>query len=348
MIRNRTQSTLFALALYLAAGSAFGQTPPPAPAPKEKPKVKVYAPPAAQPEMAYPPSFRGDGVTTEKAVPADRSVNVKLCVLEGRLKINGWQRDEVRVFVKNGSKFGFKVLEKDPESMKPVWVLVVASAGETPLPGRTSECISGETVEVDVPMGASLSVSGRSTQTSVDSVKKISFKNVEGSVSLRNITGGISASTYQGDLTVENSGGAISLESGTGNITAYEVSSGQVGDLFRVKTNSGAISLQQLTHRQIEASSISGTLLFNGKFLDGGLYNFKTSNGSIRLTLPTDSSCLVKATYGFGSFNSDLPLKYLTENVTPNSRIIVAKIGAGESCNVNLFTSTGAIGINKR
>lgn len=346
MSRNRKQFALFALVLCLAAGMAFGQTPPATPAPKDKPKVKIYAP-AAPPETAFPPGVRGDGVTTEKAVAADRSVNIKLCVLEGRLKINGWQRDEVRVFVKNGTKFGLKVLEKDPESMKPVWVLVMAAAEER-IPGRSSECIAGETVEVDVPMGASLSVTGRSTQTSVDSVKKISFKNIEGSVALRNITGGITASTYQGDLTVENSGGAISLESGTGNITAYEVTPGQVGDIFKVKTNSGAISLQQLAHRQIDANSISGTLLFNGKFLEGGLYNFKTSNGSIRLMLPSNSSCMVKATYGFGTFNSDLPLKYLTENVTPNSRIIVAKIGAGESCNVNLITSTGAIGIKKQ
>ncbi|HKX83471.1 MAG TPA: DUF4097 family beta strand repeat-containing protein [Pyrinomonadaceae bacterium] len=347
MIRNRTQFTLIALALYLLAGTAFGQKPTPAPAPKPPktttPRPSVHAP-VAPPEF---PSYQTGGVTSEKAVATDNSVNIKLCVLEGRLKINGWQRDEVRVFVKNGSKFGLKVLEKNPESSKPVWVLVMAVA-ETRTPGRTTECIAGETVEVDVPMGASLNVSGRSTQTSVDSVKKISFKNVEGSVSLRNITGGIVASTYQGDLTVENSGGAISLESGTGNIAAYEVTPGQVGDLFKVKTNSGAISLQQLAHRQIEANSISGTLLFNGKFLDGGLYNFKTSKGDIRLLLPGNTSCTVQATYGYGSFNSDLPLKKLTENLTPNSSTVVAKIGGGESCNVRLISSTGSIGIKKQ
>lgn len=346
MIRNRKQLVPIALALYLLAGTAFGQTPPPAPAPKPTtatPKTRVHAP-VPPPEF---PSYQTEGVTSEKAVPADPSVNIKLCVLEGRLKINGWQREEVRVFVKNGTKFGLKVLEKDPQSSKPVWVLIMPAA-ESRIPGRSNECIAGETVEVDVPMGASLSVSGRSTQTSVDSVKKISFKNVEGSVSLRNITGGIIASTYQGDLTVENSGGAISLESATGNIAAYEVTPGQVGDLFKVKTNSGAISLQQLAHRQIEANSISGTLLFNGKFLEGGLYNFKTSKGDIRLLLPSNSSCMVQATYGFGSFNSDLPLKTLTENVTPSSSTVVAKLGDGESCNVRLITSTGSIAIKKQ
>jgi hypothetical protein len=330
------------------SGMLFAQNPPPAtPAPKAKPmpKAKVYTP---KPPTEEPPPFAyREGVTSERAIAADKNVNIKLCVFEGRLKINGWDHDEVRIFVKNGSRFGVKVLEKDPKSMKPVWLLIIGDA-KTRIPGQSAECISGETVEMDVPMGASLSISGQSTQTSVDSVKKIEFKNVAGSIALRNITGGIVASTYQGDVTVENSGGAISLESQTGNIVAYEVSPGQIGDLFKVKTSRGAISLQKLEHRQIEANSISGTLLFNGKFLSGGQYNFKTQNGSIRLMLPTDSSCTVQATYGYGSFNSELPIIKLTENVTPALKTIVAKIGSGEACNVNLITSTGTIGIKKQ
>lgn len=344
MIRSRKQFTLIAVALYLLAGTVFGQTPPSTPQKEGKPKAKVYVP---RPPVAHPPPSQTDGVTSEKAIATDGNVNIKLCVFEGRLKINGWQRDEVRVFVKNGTRLGLKVLEKNPETSKPVWVRILA-ASERRMPGRSSECISGETVEVDVPMGATLNVSGQSTQTSVDSVRKINFTNIEGNISLRNITGGIVASTYQGDLTVENSGGAISLESSEGNIVAYEVSPGQVGDLFKVKTSSGTISLQKLEHRQIEANSISGTLLFNGKFLSGGLYNFKTSHGSIRLLLPVNSSCMVKATYGFGKFDSELPLKHLTENISSQSRTIVAMLGSGEACNLNLSTSTGTIGIKKQ
>lgn len=330
------------------SGMLFAQNPPPAtPAPKAKPmpKGKVYTP--KPPTEAPPPFAYREGVTSEKAVAADKNVNIKLCVFEGRLKINGWNHDEVRIFVKNGSRFGVKVLEKDPKSMKPVWILLLGDP-KTRIPGQSPECISGETVEIDVPVGASLSISGHNTQTSVDSVKKIEFKNIEGGVAFRNIAGGIVASTYRGDLTVENSGGAISLESGEGNIVAYEVNPGQIGDLFKVKTNSGSISLQKLEHRQIVANSISGTLLFNGKFLSGGQYNFKTSNGSIRLMLPADSSCSVQATYGYGTFNSEIPLKYLTENVTPVSKTIAATMGSGEACNVNLITSTGTIGIKKQ
>jgi len=200
---------------------------------------------------------------------------------------------------------------------------------------------------MDVPMKASLNLEGRVTQTTVDTVKKVIVKNIGGNIFLHNIIGGITASTHEGDVTVENSGGQISLVSSTGNIVAFEVSPGQIGDIFRAKTNNGLISLQRVDHRQIEANSISGSVLFNGKFLSGGLYNFKTSNGSIKMTLPNESSCQIIASYGFGSFSSEIPLKTILENETDGGKSLHALIGAGDAT-VNLTTNSGSIGIKKQ
>jgi DUF4097 and DUF4098 domain-containing protein YvlB len=181
----------------------------------------------------------------------------------------------------------------------------------------------------------------------IDSVKKVSVKNAEGNISLRNIPGGIVASTLQGDVTVENSGGAIQMESSTGNLVAFEVTPGEIGDLFRAKTSSGAISLQKVDHRQIEANTISGSVVFNGNILSGGLYNFRTSNGSIRLLIPDTSSCTIKASYGVGAFNSEIPLKFLYRNETSESRNLGATLGSGNAT-INLTTSSGSIGVRKR
>jgi len=304
-------------------------------------------PPVPAPENALRAAIFGERITTERSIAVDPNTNIKVCVLEGNLKINGWERDEMRVFVKNGSRFGLKILEKDSASGKAVWVLIANSSVARPGRAQSSECLSGERIEIDVPMKASLSVSGRATETTIDSVKKAFVKNVEGNISLRNISGGITAVTYQGDVTVENSGGSISLESATGNITGYEVSPGQIGDVFKAKTNSGAISLQNVEHRQIESNSITGSLLFNGKFLPGGQYSFKTSNGAIRLMIPAESSCQIIASYGFGQFNSDIALKYTMDNVTPSGKSLVASMGAGDAA-VKITTSSGRIGIRKQ
>ncbi len=333
-----------ALFLYAFSGAVFSQTPPKEPIspPAKTPKIKPLG------ARSFPEAPETDGVTSERSIAVSPDVSIKLCVAEGNLKINGWARDEVRIFVKDGSKFGVTILEKDERSGKPIWVQIKRSA-ERAVPNASGlECISGQSIEMDVPMKASLMVDGRVTRTTVDSVKKVNIKNIEGNLSLRNITGGITANTYQGDVIVENSSGAIYVESAAGNIVAFEVGPGQIGDIFKAKTNSGAISLQKVENRQIEANSITGSVHFNGKFLAGGLYDFKTSNGSIRLAIPDVSSCTIKASYGFGQFFSEIPLKVLTDNDTPGGKNVVATIGDGSACNVSLTTNSGSIIVKKQ
>jgi hypothetical protein len=328
---------LSAVAQTPATKSTPPKTAPPKPAPKAEP-VEHPEPPG------LPRAHRGGG---EKALAVDPNVNIKLpCISQARVTVNGWQRDEVRVFVRNGSDVSFKVHEKDPKSGKPIWILITQQ-----LPGvratPMSECLSGDRIDIEVPYGATLSISGRETETRIDSVKKVSIKNLGGNVALRNISGGIVAETYEGDVSVESSAGQISLKTSTGNIIAYGVGPGQVGDVFKAGTSNGSITLQKIEHRQIEATSVSGTLVFNGKFLSGGLYAFKTSNGTVRLAIPEKSSCRVVASYGFGSFNSEIPMEILTENVSAGGKSLNARIGSGDAV-VNLTTTNGRLLITRQ
>lgn len=309
--------------------------PPDAQKIKKAPVVRVAPRP---PEQVRPAS--------EKAIAAETNVSIKFCVSEGKLKVNGWDRPEVRVFAKAGRDFEIRVLEKDKESGKPNWLWVVSETG-APRRAESGDCLSGALIEMDVPQGASLNITGRSASVLIDSVKKVSVKNVEGNILVRNTNGGISAATYQGNVTVENSSGAISLESAAGNIVAFEVEPGQIGDIFKAKSNSGAISIQKVAHRQIEASSVTGSVFFDGVFLSGGIYNFKTSNGAVKMLLPLDSSCKITANYGFGSFNSDLPLKFIYRNENDRARSLSALLGKGETCSLNLTTNSGSIALNK-
>src|SRR6476620_4541571 len=207
---NSKYSKLVHLALLLcfsaslASIAAAQAVPSPKPPRRERPATPVPAVPGVREE---PPVPENDGSTSEKSIAVAPNANIKICVLEGNLKINGWERPEMRVFVKSGTRVAFRVLEKDPSSGKPVWVLVTNSSSERPGPAQTSECLSGERIEIDVPVKSAVSVAGRATETIIDSVQKASVKNAEGNISLRNIPGGISASTLRGDVTVENSGG---------------------------------------------------------------------------------------------------------------------------------------------
>jgi DUF4097 and DUF4098 domain-containing protein YvlB len=171
---------------------------------------------------------------------------------------------------------------------------------------------------------------------------------VGGDIVVRNATEGVTAATYRGDVAVENVDGAISLESSSGNILASEVGPSDVGDVFRAKTNGGAISLQKIGHRQIDVNSISGSVLYNGTFLSGGSYTFGTTNGSMVLSLPADVSCKLSASYGFGNFKSDIPVKLITENISPGpTKRIYGMLGTGDAT-LNLTTSSGQIDIRRQ
>lgn len=346
---NRTLK--LGLLLCLVTGVMWGQDGVPVPY-KPAPKAKVVAPVKRVPPV--PPSRvyvygdeKDDRKTTERAVAAESNVAIKLCVAEGSVKINGSDANEVRVFVRNGRKFEFRSLEKNPETGKATWLWIASTSG----PGPLSNCLAGDSVDIDVPFGASVNLEARTAGAVIDSVRKASVKIVEGSISLRNIAGGIQAVALQGDVMVESSSGLIGLETTTGNILAYDVKPGDVGDLFKAKTNSGQITLEGVNHRQIEANSITGSVGFNGKFLSGGIYNFKTSNGSIRMLIPEDSACRIVASFGFGTFNSILPIKFETENVTAGGKNFVGLLGKESGsplATVSLTTSSGSIGIRKQ
>jgi hypothetical protein len=336
-----------AAAMLMAFGGPAlrAQTPTPAPPPTPRtPTVNRPAVPPRPPVVARVPTQRAavPGIDSEQRIEVDPGVSFKFCIAEGRLVVNGWDRDEIRVFIRNGREFRLRVLEKARETGKPNWVWATSAAAEPA--GTTSECISGSSIEIDMPRKSTLNVNGRSAEAEIAAIGAVTFKNVEGGIWLRDISGGIMASTHRGDLMVESSSGSITLENTTGNIVAFDVGPGRVGDIFRAKTNSGSISIQQAEHRQIDASSITGTVGFDGRFMPGGIYSFRTSNGAIRLDLPEDSSCKIVASYGFGSITSAIPWNIETELISSGGNRVIATIGSGEAT-VNITTTTGSISI---
>lgn len=342
------------LAALVAALSAqsFSQATPKPHKPKPAPPVPTADPvPVVPPFTPTPAPFPSDGADYERSLSVDSKVTVAMCVLTGAVKINGSDRDEVRVFVRDGSNIKFNIREKNEKTGKPVWI-AITGAPEDPKGKEknkhpaVSECLWGSEIEIDVPTGSSISVKGQETNTSIDSVRKVFVKNLGGNISLSNIAEGIDALTYEGGVSVRESRGAMNLESSTGNIIAFGTNPGESGDVLRAKTSSGNIFLQLIGHRQIEANSVSGAIVFGGKLLSGGLYSFSTSNGILTLTVPLDASAKINASYGFGQFHSDVPLKDLNQTSTGRVKSLTATLGGGDAL-LKLTTTSGAIKIKK-
>lgn len=285
---------------------------------------------------------------TEKSIKVDAGVNLSLCVSTGTVKVNGWDRNEVRVFIDEGSKFAFVVRDKAAQSGNPNWLKVVRAEAK-PAYAYSNECVTGGEIEIDMPRTGSIIISGKETTSRVDSIRKAEISTAGGAISLRNITGGIAAVSNEGDVTVESSKGAIKLETTTGNVIVFDVAPAEIGDLFIAKTHGGMISLQDLTHRQVDVGSISGSVAYNGVIRNGGAYNLTTLKGSIRMSIPTDSSCFLSATYGSGRFVTEIPFDAKTENIQSGPlKTVVGTFGKGGDARIKLTTNNGSINIIKK
>lgn len=335
---------LFAL-VFLGADIASAQkdkskiptTPTPPPVSKEKEKYKKDSKTKRQ-------ILNEAETPAEKSIKTDAKVKFQLCVTEGKIKINGWDRNEIRAYVGNGTQIGFQVLQKNKDN--PVWVKALGFDPAKNNEADADECLSGNEIEIDVPRGAIVSISSQESETTIEAVRRVSVENLSGNIFLNDIAEGINARTYQGGITVGKSSGAMSLNTTDGNIVAYEVSPSEIGDVFKAKTTKGMITLQQIGHRQTEIGSISGSIRFNGEFLSGGQYNFGTQNGSILLTIPEKSSCKITASYGLGQFASEIPLTNVKKPNSTGAQNLTAQIGSGEAT-LNLTTYSGRINIRK-
>jgi len=295
----------------------------------------------------YYKKLKGENETSaEKSITVDAKVNISLCVEEGNLKITGWERNEIRAFIHDGSAVGFKIREKNKQNSI-VWLMVTGSDPAKNKNANSEECLSGENIELDVPRGAAVDVKGSTRQTTITAIRKTVVKIVGGDIFLNNIEQGIHATTYEGNVTVENSGGAVSLETSNGNIVAFDVAASDIGDVFKARTSSGAITLQSVGHRQTEINSNSGSIKFAGAFQNAGQYIFHTQNGTISLAVPEKSSFKINASYGFGAFSSELKLENIIKNNSSRAQSLSALMGNGDAT-VNLTTASGAIRIRKQ
>ncbi len=286
-------------------------------------------------------------IPAEKSIAVNPKVEIQFCVADGNLKINGWNRSEVRVFIDKGSEIDFKIREKEEKTEEPVRLEVIGYAAGKKLPANPEKCLSGEKIEIDVPRQASVSVKGRIDSAAINFIRKVSLHFVSGDASVSHISDGIEAVIYDGDITVGNSRGAISLAGTSGNIVAYDVLPKETGDVFKAKTSSGIITLQKIGHGQTQVNAISGSIRFTGDILNRGQYNFGTQSGLILISVPPDSSGKISASYGYGAFSSEIPMTNVVKSKAASIKSLIGTIGKGDA-NLNLTTFNGQIYIKKQ
>ncbi len=282
----------------------------------------------------------------EKALSVSKDkVYVSFCVSGAPVKVKGWSRPEVRAFVVGRDEIDFKIRQKNTEDKKPDWIEILAP-GEDSLGRSKDGCLSGASIELDVPFNASVNISSASGESSIviDSVKSAIIDISSGDIALSNIKQSISAQTDVGGVSVKNSSGKMDLKTTAGNIIAYATESVEIGDFLKAKTHSGAITMQTVGQKEVDARSFSGSIYFLGSTQPNGNYSFSTQNGLITLATPESSAFKLRAYYG-GDFSSELALKNIAKSRKSAAVHLTGECGEDNGAFVMLNSYSGTIRI---
>jgi hypothetical protein len=222
----------------------------------------------------------------DTVVPFSRGGTVDLSLMSGRIKVTGWDRQEVKVVASSDNgRLRFSA------SQQRVSLEVDRNGGEVQY-------------DVTVPRGTKLTleaVSGSITATGVGG--EIEAQSVSGYVEISDGTKDVSAESVSGAVTVTNVTGNTSAQSTSGGVTLRNVT----GDI-EAETVSGRILLEGIHSSSVRTETVSGAVTYTGSIDAGGKYSFVTHSGTLRLNLPANVGAVFSVESYSGSIDSDFPV----------------------------------------
>jgi DUF4097 and DUF4098 domain-containing protein YvlB len=262
----------------------------------------------------------------DTAVRINLRGTVDLALLAGTITVRGWDQSDVRVTA--SAEAGSLSFDANANRVK---LRVVQPAGRR-LPAVAS-------YDVSVPRGTRLRLqSGSGNITASGSQSDISATTVSGiidvsgarsRVMLESVSGPIRVSQVGGDVRAQNVSGTIHAENVSGRLEAWAVN--------------GDVRLIGVLANEIRAETVGGDIVYAGRVATGGIYDFESHSGAIRLTIPRTSSARFQLETVRGAVRADFP------NTTPlgagrKGRRVEFVIGDGRAT-VTTRTFSGGISI---
>ena len=208
----------------------------------------------------------------------------------GVVAVKTWRQNSVRVRASHSSRAQIMI------STEGTVVSVTAS-------GRYGPALVD--YEILVPVWLPLSISGSpGAEVTIEGTQAaVSVETVEGSVRVVGGNGDISLRTVEGEITLEGARGHIELNSVDGSIEARNIS----GDIT-IETVDGSIIMLGIESGNVDASTVDGSIEYDGTIQDAGRYRLTTHDGSVSVSVQERANVTVSVATFSGSFDSCFPL----------------------------------------
>ncbi len=262
------------------------------------------------------------GRSTDTTVTVPAGARLRLDNQGGDITIRAWDRNQIRVQADHSSRSGVEVDVRGQ-------VVEISSRGRRGLAGLVDYTIT-------VPATMAVEVGGMYAEISIEGVKaSVKAQTLDGNITLKGGAESVNLSTVNGRIDVSGARGRVELHAVSDGVAASDIQ----GDLV-IESVSGDIDLRRIDAKSVDAQTISGSIVFEGRILDAGSYSFTTHSGDVTLAIPEASNASLTLSSASGEMNSSLALKAERET----RRRHTYRLGSG-SASVDVETFSGDLNL---
>lgn len=238
----------------------------------------------------------------------------------GHIQVKAWDKHEVMIVGQSASNG----VEVDTEQVGNRIEAATRIVGSRPTPGDTKT-----DYEISVPADSELQIRTNSGSVTVESVHgDMSFDTVAADLDLQDVAG------Y---LVIKSIGGSVLCTRCAGRLDATSIS--------------GNFRLIQPAMDNVRVQTSSGNILFDGEFLNRGIYVLKNYSGTIEVRFSNQDSFDVMATSLYGNVLNEAPVVADRHKMpAPRSNMAKSLFGSMNDghAKVDLSSFSGTIKILKR
>jgi DUF4097 and DUF4098 domain-containing protein YvlB len=262
----------------------------------------------------------GGRTDTTITVPADATLELENYA--GSIEVGTWGKNAIRIEASHGRRAVLKI-DRDGSAIQ----IEIESIHGAP---------TSADFKLTVPTAMGLKLSGVYCDIQVTGTRgSVELETVQGDVEVTGGEGHISAQSVQGKVRATDPNGQIELSSVNEGVDVVNPR----GELT-VESVNGTVSVKRSRVTSLEASTVNGTILFDGDFAKGGRYEMSTHNGGIYVAVPTGADVTIEASTYSGSFESTFPVT--REREEPKRKRYVVHLGSG-GADLSLESFQGSI-----
>lgn len=227
------------------------------------------------------------------------TAHVSVSNIKGSVTITAWDRNEVQVTGQLGD--GAKPLEITGDN-RDLSIKVEAQGKAGWLNWGSDNAMSGSTLELRVPKGASLDVDVVSATLGIDGIDggKIDVNSVSGRARINARTPSLDVESVSGSIELAGHAERANLQTVSGDILAPTL-----GSEAELQTVSGRIQATGGPWQKLSISAVSGDVQLNGGVAPDGSITIDNMSGDVQMQLPAALSATIHASTFSGDLRSD-------------------------------------------